>query len=110
MKKIIKVAAHKHAVSVLGKEQAKELKEAVKSISEDFVAGAEFVLNQIKEVSIVSDDDGHDYVLPKELEKQFNKDLQDEELIDSGEFDEKYQSFATGGCISNVKLWTFIAK
>lgn len=48
MRSKINQAAKDHALSVLGEEQFKKNKEAVKSISEDFKAGVQWALNQKK--------------------------------------------------------------
>src|ERR1044072_1113919 len=44
----IKVASNAHALEVLGEEQFKRNKQAVKSISTDFKAGIKYALNQLK--------------------------------------------------------------
>ena len=44
-KKLIAEAAKAHAVKVLGEEQAKKNKPAIQSISADFLAGVEWLLN-----------------------------------------------------------------
>ena len=49
-----------------------------------------------QKVRIVQDDDCHWYVIPNELLEEFRKDEMNEELIDSGKFDEKYDKFRTG--------------
>lgn len=62
----------------------------------------------MKKVIATTDYDGHWYVLPKELDEQFNKDLDDEELADSGEFDEKYGQYRTGGDLNLTQLYAEI--
>ena len=46
-------------------------------------------MNLIK-VRPVQDDTGDWYILPNELVKQFYKDQDDEDMVDSGEFGNKY--------------------
>lgn len=41
--------------------------------------------------------EGDWYVLPIELKEQFFNDEQNEEMVESGEFSEKYAKYATGG-------------
>ena len=60
---------------------------------------------QIEQVKVVSDDNGHWYVIPNSLIDDFEKDLLNEELCKSGEFSEKYELYATGDCINNVQLF-----
>ena len=58
-----------------------------------------------KKVKVVSDDSGHWYIIPNELEDLFYSDLEDEELVESGEFSEKYDQYMTGGAINNLQLY-----
>lgn len=53
----------------------------------------------------VQDDSGHWYVIPDKLADDFSRDLQDEEMCDSGEFDEKYSGYLTGGDLNLVQLY-----
>ena len=57
------------------------------------------------EVKLEQDDAGHWYALPANLYEGFINDSDDEELIDSGEFDEKYGKYMLGGDISLIKLY-----
>ena len=49
--------------------------------------------------------DGDWYVIPNELHEQFCKDAEDEELIESGDFSDKYSKYATGGDLNLVQLY-----
>jgi len=60
--------------------------------------------NHIK-VKAVTDDSGHWYLIPNELEDDFDRDLQDEEMVDSGAFDDKYGQYATGGDLNLTQLY-----
>lgn len=63
----------------------------------------------LQKVKIVTDNDGHWYVLPNELITEFLEDLEtmsgDEDYIDSGEFDNKYFQYRTGGDLNLVQLY-----
>ncbi len=56
-------------------------------------------------VKATQDDSGHWYLIPNELNDQFQKDLEDEEMCDSGEFDKKYSEFMTGGDLNLIQLY-----
>lgn len=60
--------------------------------------------NLIK-VKIANDGDGHWYVLPEYLYDDFNRDLEDHDMTESGEFSTKYGKYATGGDINLVQLY-----
>ena len=64
-------------------------------------------IQKLKKVKAVTDYDGHWYVIPNELVDQFLKDLEneDEDYIDSGEFDNKYFHYRTGGDLNLVQLY-----
>ena len=51
------------------------------------------------------EEDGDWYVLPSYLTQEFEKDLEDYELLDSGKFDEKYGHYRTGGNLNLVQLY-----
>ena len=59
----------------------------------------------MKKVKATQDDCGHWYIIPNDLYDQFNEDLENEEMCDSGEFDEKYGEFMTGGDLNLVQLY-----
>ena len=56
-------------------------------------------------VQVVSDDSGHWYIIPNELKDQFYIDSENEKMCDSGQFEKKYDSYRTGGCINNIQLY-----
>jgi hypothetical protein len=61
-------------------------------------------------VSALQDDSSHWYVLPYGLTEQFMRDVEDEDMADSGEFDKIYGAYRTGGGINNVELYGEINK
>jgi len=62
-------------------------------------------MKKYTEVFVSQDDCGHWYVVPKELETQWSSDIWNDTMADSGEFDEKYGRFRTGGDINLVQLF-----
>lgn len=62
----------------------------------------------LQKVKAVQDDSGHWYVIPFELSDQFGIDVEDTEMTDSGEFDEKYGEYMTGGDLNLVQLFAEI--
>lgn len=65
-------------------------------------------MTSLQKVKCVMDDDGHWYVIPIDLSDSFLKDGQDEEMVDSGEFDNKYGKYRTGGDLNSVQLFAEI--
>lgn len=59
-------------------------------------------------VKAMTDDCGHWYVLPIELCEDFNKDLTNEDLVDSGDFDNRYSKYQTGGDLNIIQLFADI--
>lgn len=59
-------------------------------------------------VKAVQDDSGHWYVIPASMYREFSKDLLNESMVDSGEFDGKWGSYRTGGDLNLVQLWADI--
>ncbi len=59
----------------------------------------------MKKVKAVKDDSGHWYVIPNNLYEEFIKDEQNEDMIDSGKFDEKYGKYMTGGDLNLIQLY-----
>ncbi len=59
----------------------------------------------MQEVKAIQDNDGHWYVIPNDLLSDFLKDEQDESLIDSGKFDDKYGKYRTGGDLNLIQLY-----
>jgi hypothetical protein len=62
----------------------------------------------MQKVKAVKDDSGHWYVMPNEVCIDFFKDLDNEDMVDSGEFDEKYGKYMTGGDLNLVQLYAEI--
>ena len=56
-------------------------------------------------VKAVKDDSGHWYVIPNDLYDQFNRDCENEDMADSGEFDDAYGQYRTGGDLNLVQLY-----
>lgn len=61
---------------------------------------AEFI-----KVNATQDDSGHWYLVPNELIDAFNKDMEDEELGESGGFGDKWDEYRTGGDLNLTQLW-----
>jgi len=59
----------------------------------------------MKKVKAVKDYSGHWYVIPNDLYEEFIKDEQNEDMIDSGKFDEKYGKYMTGGDLNLIQLY-----
>jgi hypothetical protein len=62
-------------------------------------------MTTLQKVKAITDESGHWYVIPNDLEDEFFKDEQDEDMVDSGEFDEKYGKYMTGGALNLVQLY-----
>jgi hypothetical protein len=56
-------------------------------------------------VRAIKDESGHWYVIPNELYNEFIKDEQNEDMIDSGEFDDKYGKYRTFGDLNLIQLY-----
>jgi len=65
-------------------------------------------MKELQKVKAVTDDSGHWYVLPNDLVKEFDKDSNDGDFIDSGEFANKYGKYMTGGDLNCVQLYAEI--
>ena len=61
-------------------------------------------------VKAITDEDGHWFVILNELVDQFQADLSNEEMVDSGDFDEKYGMYRTGGDLNLTQLYAEIIK
>lgn len=59
----------------------------------------------LKKVKAIQDESGHWYVIPDELIDDFLKDEMNEEMIDSGKFDDKWGNYMTGGNLNLVQLY-----
>lgn len=63
---------------------------------------------ELKKVKATKDESGHWYVIPNDLYDEFDEDGQNEDFVDSGEFDNKYGNYRTGGDLNNIQLYAFI--
>lgn len=61
--------------------------------------------NAIVPVKVMSDGDGHNYIIPNHRIEEFEINLTDTDFINSGRFDDKWNKFSTGGCINNKQLY-----
>ncbi len=59
----------------------------------------------LEKVKCVQDSDCHWYVIPNHLITEFDQDVENEDMVDSGEFDAKYAKYATGGNLNLVQLY-----
>ena len=64
--------------------------------------------SKIQKVKAIKDESGHWYVVPNDIVNDFRKDEQDEDFVDSGEFDDKYGKYRTGGDLNLVQLYAVI--
>jgi len=64
--------------------------------------------NQIIPVYVTNDGDGHWFIIPLELKHDFNNDLNNEYFVDSGNFDDKYGKYRTGGDLNSIQLYAKI--
>lgn len=60
---------------------------------------------EYQKVKAVQDDSCHWYIIPAELEEDFNRDGEDMDFVDSGGFDEKYGEYRTSGDLNLVQLY-----
>jgi hypothetical protein len=65
-------------------------------------------MTKIQKVKAVTDDSGHWYVIPYIMADVFYEDLEDESLVDSGKFDDKWGCYRTGGDLNSIQLWAEI--
>ena len=59
----------------------------------------------LQKVKALKDESGHWHVIPEELAQSFRIDEGDEEMVDSGRFDDKCGKYLTGGDLNLVQLW-----
>jgi hypothetical protein len=59
----------------------------------------------LEKVKARQDDSGHWFVIPNELDDDFDNDLDDTDFVDSGGFDEKYGKYMTGGALNLIQLY-----
>jgi len=60
---------------------------------------------ELKKVKAVRDVSGHWYIIPNELKQEFDRDSDNPAFCDSGEFDNKWYKYRTGGGLNLVQLW-----
>ena len=70
-----------------------------------FEDGTSFIEPTYKKVKAVRDDSGHWFILPNELKDAFYEDLNNEDFVDSGGFDDRYGKYRTGGDLNLVQLY-----
>ena len=59
----------------------------------------------MEKVKAIQDESGHWYVIPNDLLDEFAEDEENESMVDSGKFDEKWDKYRTGGDLNLVQLW-----
>ena len=59
----------------------------------------------IQKVRATQDDSGHWYVIPERISDIFHRDLENEDFVDSGEFDVRYGHYRTNGDLNNIQLY-----
>jgi hypothetical protein len=59
-------------------------------------------------VYATQDESCHWYVIPYDRKEEFFKDEQNEDMIDSGEFDDKWGQYRTGGGLNLIPLYAEI--
>lgn len=62
----------------------------------------------MQKVKVEQDDSGHWYIIPNDLVTEFSNDLENEDIVDSGQFDAKWGKYRTGGRINNIQLYAEI--
>ena len=62
----------------------------------------------LQKISAVQDESGHWYVIPAEELNSFWFDGENEDMVDSGDFDSKWGKYRTGGDLNLVQLWAEI--
>jgi hypothetical protein len=63
------------------------------------------IATNLDPVQAVQDDSCHWYIIPNEMRKHFYNDLENQKLVDSGEFGEKYDDYRTNGDVNNIQLY-----
>jgi hypothetical protein len=61
--------------------------------------------DNIEKVKAIKDDSGHWYVIPNDKLAEFRKDEEDEDFVDSGQFDAKWGRYMTGGDLNLIQLY-----
>jgi hypothetical protein len=62
----------------------------------------------MQKVKAVKDDSGHWYVIPNKYVEEFWSNLNNEDFVDNGGFDNKYGQYRTGGDLNSVQLYAKI--
>lgn len=65
-------------------------------------------MEKIQKVKAVQDESCHWYVTPEKLLPFFHIDEEDFSMIDSGQFDNKWGKYRTGGDLNLVQLYAVI--
>jgi len=65
-------------------------------------------VNEFQKVKAEKDDSGHWYVIPNELADSFYSDSKNDDFCDSGEFDNKWGMYRTGGHLNLIQLYANI--
>lgn len=65
-------------------------------------------MKTLQKVNAVQDDSYHWFVIPSEMVDDFYNELNNEEFVDSGEFDKKYGKYMTGGSLNLIQLYAEI--
>jgi hypothetical protein len=60
---------------------------------------------ELIKVKAIKDESGHWYVIPNDLFLDFIKDEQDDDMVDSGEFDYKWGEYRTLGDLNKIQLY-----
>lgn len=56
-------------------------------------------------VIATQDESSHWYVIPYDRKEEFSKDSENESMIDSGDFDDKWGGYMTGGDLNLIPLY-----
>lgn len=59
----------------------------------------------LQKAKVITDESSHWYVIPNDLLQEFRQDESNEDMIDSGQFDEKWGKYRTGGDLNCIQLW-----
>ena len=63
---------------------------------------------KLQKVKALIDESGHWYIIPLDKYQEFGQDEQNEDMIDSGLFDNKWGKYRTGGDLNLVQLYAEI--
>lgn len=63
---------------------------------------------ELQHVKAVQDNDGRWYVIPAIMGFSFYMDLQDEDVVESGQFSKRWGRYKTDGDLNSVELWAQI--